>query len=98
MTAHPPFESSEAGLPRTDPAPHAHCEQILRGDPFPEVLPAGPSCERCGETVMLTRAPRAGVPPKRFCSPRCQLAAQKVRWKARRRAAIIQEKRLDAKS
>lgn len=46
-----------------------------------------PPCERCGAPVLLLRAPRAGVPPKRFCSARCQVRAQRARWKARRRAA-----------
>jgi endogenous inhibitor of DNA gyrase (YacG/DUF329 family) len=48
-------------------------------------------CERCGSPVVLTRAPRAGVPPKRFCSSRCQVRAQRSRWKARRRAEAKQE-------
>lgn len=47
---------------------------------------AHPPCERCGAPVVLTRAPRAGVPEKRYCSSRCQLRAQRARWKARRRA------------
>ncbi|MEH3121098.1 MAG: hypothetical protein PGN16_03815 [Sphingomonas phyllosphaerae] len=51
-----------------------------------------PACERCGAPVVLTRAPRNGVPPKRFCSQLCQLRAQRSRWKARRRAAAKQEK------
>ena len=41
-----------------------------------------------GIPVVLTRAPRDGVPPKRFCSSLCQLRAQRARWKARRRAAL----------
>lgn len=56
-----------------------------------------PRCERCGAPVLLTRPHRHGVPPKRFCSSRCQLAAQKSRWKARRRAARKKEK-LDAEA
>lgn len=52
-----------------------------------------PTCERAGccEPVVLLRPPRLGVPEKRFCSSRCQLAAQKSRWKARRRAAAKME-------
>ena len=48
-------------------------------------------CERCKAPVVLTREPRLGVPPKRFCSKRCQIAAQKRRWK-RKRAAAAREK------
>lgn len=51
-------------------------------------------CDRhgCSLPVIVTRAQRKGVPVKRFCSSRCQLAAQKSRWKARRRAAAKAEK------
>ena len=37
-----------------------------------------PSCERCGEPFELTH------PPKRFCSERCQRAAESERYRARR--------------
>jgi hypothetical protein len=51
-------------------------------------------CDRngCSLPVTLTRAPRKGVPEKRFCSSRCQLAAQKSRWKTRRRVEAQKEK------
>lgn len=53
-----------------------------------------PICDRagCSMAVMLIREPREGVPPKRYCSSRCQKSAQKVRWKARRRAEAKKEK------
>lgn len=44
------------------------------------------ACERCGDPVVLTRPERVGVPLKRFCSSRCQLRAQRARWKAKHRA------------
>jgi hypothetical protein len=78
---------------RTDHVEHAHRDVFLTPHPLGAVM-SDLTCDRsgCFEPVLLTRAPRDGVPPKRFCSSRCQLAAQKSRWKARRRAAATMEK------
>lgn len=48
-------------------------------------VPPAP-CEHCRGPVELIRAPRPGVPQKRFCSEACRKKAETARAKKRRRA------------